>query len=89
MTTQAQIDELYGLVRELRAKVRALPECGAKNMVDHALGVLHRTLGKLDEDLLCEVCKQDIKPDDEVAFYYKQRRHAACHAASLERRAEE
>ncbi|MBS1722571.1 MAG: hypothetical protein JSS66_06130 [Armatimonadetes bacterium] len=72
------IGRLYELCAQFRLLLAELPDCAAKQMVSHAFGVLYRTLGKLDEDLVCDVCGNDIKTGDEVTYHYKQVRHAAC-----------
>jgi hypothetical protein len=79
MNNREKIDELERLHREFMTLFHSLPECSAKTMVEQEVRRVARTLSKLDEDLVCDVCKQDIEDGQELAFYYKQTRHAACH----------
>lgn len=86
MTNKEKIAELHRLHKEFMDLLHSLPECSAKTMVTQETARIYRTLSKLDEDLVCDVCNQDITAEDERDWYYKQTRHAACNAG---RRAEE
>lgn len=78
MNNAEVIEKLYRIHAGFVDYMNLLPDSTAKTLVKQSALQLSRTLGKLNEDLVCDVCKRDISPTDELAFHYKQARHVGC-----------
>ena len=80
MSNDEIINEAFELLDAFRLKLLQLPQNHTSiQMVFQSFRTTHRTMSKLSEDMVCDICKGNIEESDTLVNYYKQLRHLTCH----------